>query len=103
MAYVAASADSLWSAETPDGRAPVGLPLLARLLPKVPIGPNTLLRRSLAPRLEVSTAYGAARPGSASADRVAALIGADGRVIKYFPRVDHESFPAEVLRMVTQQ
>jgi thioredoxin-dependent peroxiredoxin len=47
---------------------------------------------------KLGVAYGAAEPGSAgTAKRIAAVIGPDGIVKEYYPKVDARTFPQEQL------
>ena len=51
---------------------------------------------------KVGVAYGAADAGSASggARRIGVIIGPDGKVKQYFPKVSAQAFPAEALKLI---
>ena len=49
----------------------------------------------------MGVAYGAADDASArSAKRIGVVIGPDGKVKHYFPKVDARAFPEEALKLV---
>lgn len=45
----------------------------------------------------LATAYGAIVEGKTSAMRAAVVIGPDGKIVKYWPKVDAQTFPETVL------
>jgi peroxiredoxin Q/BCP len=48
----------------------------------------------------MAIAYGAADPGDRIARRAAVIIGPDGRIKAWFPKVASKTFPQEALAMV---
>lgn len=46
---------------------------------------------------KLAKAYGAAQEGKSNAARVAVVIGPDGKVVKYWAKVDAKTFPETVL------
>jgi len=51
---------------------------------------------------KVGIAYGAADPGSKSggARRIGVIVGPDGKVKQYFPKVSAQSFPQDALKLI---